>query len=144
MSREQWDANHRPPFQAAIDAGVPGVMTGHVVYPALDASGTPASLSPRICTDLLRGEMHFQGLIFTDDLEMGAITNNYGVGSAAVKAMAAGADVLLVCHTLDAQHRVISALTEAVKSGVLPEERLNDAVQRILWYKYYMGLWQPK
>ncbi|MGD9518893.1 MAG: glycoside hydrolase family 3 N-terminal domain-containing protein [Armatimonadota bacterium] len=144
LSAASWEKVHKPPFQAAIDAEVPGMMTGHVVYTALDASGVPASLSRTITTDLLRRKMGFRGMILTDDLEMGAITSNYDVGQAAVRAMNAGADILLVCHTQQAQQRVTQALQLALQGGKLPMRRLDEAVWRILWYKAVAGLWNPR
>lgn len=144
ISKATWDAVHRPAFQRAIDAGVPAVMTGHVVYPALDSSRAPASMSRVITTGILRNEMGFRGMILTDDLEMGAVTSTHEIGRGGVAAMKAGADMLLVCHTPGAQQSVLHAVEAAAKRGDVPEERLNEAVTRILWYKYQYGLWRPR
>jgi len=144
ISREEWEAVHLPPFVAAIQAGVPSFMTGHVVYPALDPSRTPASLSKAITTDLLRGRLGFRGLIMTDDLEMGAITRGYGVPKASLMALNAGADMLLICHSEARQRATIKHLEQALGSGQLPHQRLNDAVAMILSHKITQGVWTPK
>jgi len=144
ISREEWEAVHLPPFVAAIQAGVPSFMTGHVVYPALDPSRTPASLSKAITTDLLRGRLGFRGLIMTDDLEMGAITRGYGVPKASLMALNAGADMLLICHSEARQRATIKHLEQALGSGQLPHQRINDAVAMILSHKITQGVWTPK
>lgn len=93
--RDRLQAIEWPPFIAAIAAGVDTVMSAHVHLPALDAE-RPATLSPPILTGILRQEMGFKGLIVTDALVMGAIANTYGTAEAAVKAVEAGADILLM------------------------------------------------
>ena len=88
---------HLPPFRAAIGAGVAAIMPGHIAVPVLDQSNTPASLSKPIVTGILREQMNFQGLIVTDDLEMGAL-KEVDAGEIGVRAMEAGCDLLLFCH----------------------------------------------
>lgn len=122
------------PFQAAIQEGLPAVMVGHILMTRLDPD-LPASLSPAVVTDLLRGELDFDGVVFTDDLTMGAITNTYGVGEAAVLAIEAGCDVALVCHGWEAAREAHAALLEAVESGRISMSRLDDSVRRILALK---------
>lgn len=126
------------PFRRAVEAGVDAVMTAHVAVPAiLGPDSPPATLSPFFLTDLLRGEMGFRGLVLTDALRMGAISEGYGVGESAVLALEAGTDVLLapedVWETLD-------AVEEAVISGRLTRERLDASVRRILEVKARVGL----
>jgi beta-N-acetylhexosaminidase len=104
--------DHLPPFAAAIEAGVGAVMTAHVVYPGL-GSNEAATLSAPILGDLLREEMGFDGVLFTDDLGMGAVTAHGSIGEAAVAAVRAGADGLLVCRHLDAVREVVAALHSA-------------------------------
>ncbi|MFN4280487.1 glycoside hydrolase family 3 N-terminal domain-containing protein [Thermosynechococcus sp.] len=116
-----------PPFVAAIQAGVDAVMSAHVHLPALDAE-RPATLSPRILTGILRHEMGFRGLIVTDALVMGAIANTYGSAEAAVQAVEAGADILLM--PLDPP-AAIEAVVAAVESGQIPFERIQASVARI-------------
>ena len=119
------------PFRAAIDAGVAAIMTAHIVYPALDAD-RPATLSPAILTDLLRQELGFDGLLITDDMEMKAIDARYQSGEAAVMAIEAGADIVLVLWTPTKQIEVFKALLSAVKSGRISQARLDQSVRRIL------------
>jgi beta-N-acetylhexosaminidase len=118
------------PFQAAIDAGVSSIMTSHILFPALDPA-LPATLSPAILTELLRKQMRFDGIIVTDCLEMAGVSKKWGSAEAAVLAVLAGADILLACHTLSTQIEIRNALLSAVKSGRLPECRVDDANERI-------------
>jgi beta-N-acetylhexosaminidase len=118
------------PFRAAIAAGVAGILVSHVLMPALD-EGAPASLSRRIVQGLLRDELGFDGLIFTDDLEMQAILNQHDLADAAVRAVAAGCDQVLVCRgDVDRQVRVLEALVRAIEAGQLSPGRVEDALGR--------------
>jgi beta-N-acetylhexosaminidase len=119
------------PFRAAIDAGVPAVMTAHIRVPAIDDA--PATLSRPLLEGILRGELGFEGAIVTDALEMRGVSNSVGVAEAAVLALAAGADALLLGAQLfeDAVERVQAAVMAAVRDGRLPEERLLEAAGRI-------------
>ena len=118
------------PFKAAIQAGVAAVMTAHVRYPALDEA-SPATLSRRIVTDLLRQELGFGGVIATDDLGMGAIAKHHAVTDAAVAAVNAGCDLLLLCAPDPASRiAVIEGLIYAVEAGALPWPRIEDALRR--------------
>jgi beta-N-acetylhexosaminidase len=122
------------PFRAAVEAGVAMIMTAHVLVPALDES-RPATLSPAVVTGALRGELGFEGVIVSDDLEMKAITNQYGVPEAAVLALAAGCDALLVCGVLEGidyarQAAVLEALVHAVEEERVPFARVEDALTR--------------
>ena len=119
------------PFIAAIDAGAAAVMTAHILFPALDPD-LPATLSPHILTGLLREQLGFEGLIVTDCLEMKAVADRWGTARASVLAAKAGADVLLVCHTLARQRETYDTLLAAARTGELPESRIRDAVTRIL------------
>jgi beta-N-acetylhexosaminidase len=118
------------PFRAAIAAGVASIMTAHVLVPALDEQW-PATLSPRIVRPLLREELGFDGVIFTDDMEMKAIAAHHGVPQAAVRAIAAGVDGVLVCSgSTDLQVATLEALVHAVEDGTLPYSRVEDALAR--------------
>ena len=119
------------PFRAAIDADVAAIMTAHIVYSAFDPD-RPATLSPTILTDLLRKELDFDGLLITDDMEMKAIDNRYRSGEAAVMAVEAGADIVMVLWTPAKQIEVFDALLSAVKSGRISQARLDQSVERIL------------
>ena len=116
------------PFRAAIDAGVRVIMTAHVAYPALTGSDVPATLSGAIMTDLLRGDMGFDGVLVTDALLMGGVANRYPCGEAAVMALEAGVDVLLLPPDIE---EAIGAVREAVRSGRLKEERIDLSLERI-------------
>jgi beta-N-acetylhexosaminidase len=119
------------PFRAASHVQIAAMMTAHVVYEELD-QGVPATLSRKIMTQLLRSELGFGGVLFSDDLEMGAITDNVGIGAAAVAAVAAGCDVLLVCKELAAQEAAHAALVEKAESDASFRQRCVQAVGRSL------------
>ncbi|HJT87245.1 MAG TPA: glycoside hydrolase family 3 N-terminal domain-containing protein [Bryobacteraceae bacterium] len=125
------------PFRAAIEAGVDSVMTAHVAVPALAPADLPATLSPQILTGLLRDEMGFKGLVITDALEMGGVSNGYSTGEAAVRALQAGADVLLEPPDPDA---ALKAVVAAVESGRLTRRRIRESVARVLAAKQKLGL----
>jgi beta-N-acetylhexosaminidase len=121
---------HLPPFKAAIAAGVSAIMTSHAIYPALDPE-TPATLSPAVLTELLRKKMAFEGLIITDDLEMGAIAEHWHVAEGAAKAFEAGADILLICKEQRNVLESIRLLRSKVLQGDIPSKRLSQSVKRI-------------
>jgi beta-N-acetylhexosaminidase len=128
---EEMRAIHLPPFVAAMAAGVEAVMTSHPVYPKLDPSGVPATFSRRLVGDWLRGELRFDGVIVSDDLEMGAVSETCPIGEATVRAAAAGHDLLLVCHTEPAQRAAAAALLEAYRAGRLPLAEGEAAAERV-------------
>lgn len=125
------------PFRAAIDHGVDGVMTAHIAVPALDAPDVPATLSSAVLTKLLREELGFHGLIVTDALEMGGIAKGFSTGQAAVRALEAGADVLVMPSDPEA---ALSAVLAAVQQGRLSRKRVEESVTRILTAKQRLGL----
>ena len=113
------------------------VMIGHLKYSALD-NKNPATLSPEIISKLLREELNFQGVIITDDLEMGAVKNYNSPEQIGLQAVKAGADILLVCHNYETQKKICDAVLNAVQSGEIPEDRINQSVRRILKMKNYL------
>ncbi|WP_238016752.1 glycoside hydrolase family 3 N-terminal domain-containing protein [Dactylosporangium sp. AC04546] len=132
-SRADLEATELVPFRAAIEAGVLAVMSAHLRVPAIDAD-LPATLSRRIMTDLLRGELGFDGLIVTDGIEMRAISDRFGIARATVMALAAGADAICVGgdHADEETATMLrDAIVAAVRAGELPEERLADAAARV-------------
>lgn len=118
------------PFRAAAVAGVAAMMTAHVVYSAIDPD-LPATLSRRVCTDL-RDHIGFRGALVSDDLEMGALAARWSVEDAAVLAVAAGCDALLVCSREDAQERVVAALTREAEGSPAFRARCEQAAARVL------------
>ena len=119
------------PFAAAIKAGVAFIMTAHVLVPSLDEK-RPATLSRRIVQGMLREELGFKGVILSDDLEMKAIAATYSVPDAAVQAIAAGCDGLLICSgDVEVQALALEALVHAVEDGRIPFTRIEDALKRL-------------
>ncbi len=126
------------PFRAAIDAGVASIMTAHIAVPALTAdSSLPATLSYAVLTDLLRTQLDFRGLVVTDAMEMGGISQRWWSGQAAIEAMVAGADLVLLPPNPRAVH---AALVRAVERGDLGRDRLDGAVRGVLRAKMRLGL----
>lgn len=122
------------PFKSAVEQ-LPidkyFIMVSHLTYSAFDENA-PASLSMEITTGILRDELGYQGIIITDDLEMGAISKHYTFEEAGVKAVLAGADIVLVCHEYEHEIAVYNGILKAVRNGTISEERLNDSVRRII------------
>ncbi|MGG4265672.1 beta-N-acetylhexosaminidase [Peribacillus simplex] len=112
------------------------VMVTHIKYPAYDKE-KPASLSKVIIEDLLRGKLKYKGLVVTDDLEMGAVNKYFSYEEMGKQAILAGADLLLVCHEYSHELEVYNGLLEAVKTGEVPIDRINESVKRVLTYKLY-------
>ena len=125
------------PFKTIIDENEPNdyfILVSHLKYPALDEE-YPASLSSKIMTDLLRNELGYKGIIITDDMEMGAVANHNDFRSIGVKAIQAGADIVLVCHEYQHQQEVYLGLLDAVNSGEISQERIDESVKRIIKVK---------
>jgi beta-N-acetylhexosaminidase len=119
------------PFREAIRADVAFIMTAHILVPSLDEE-TPATLSPRVVQAILREELGYGGVILSDDLEMKAIAKTYAVPDAAMQAIAAGCDGVLICSgDADLQAQTLEALVHAVESGRIPYKRLEDALTRL-------------
>ena len=136
--RARLDSLELVPFRAAIAAGVGSIMTGHLNVPALEPDpNAPATLSPHILTELLRRDLQFEGLVVTDAMDMGGITVRFAPGEAAVRAVLAGADCLLMPPVPDA---AFQALEQAVRSGRISGARLDSSVRRILEAKARLGL----
>jgi beta-N-acetylhexosaminidase len=127
------------PFRAAVEEKAPAIVLSHALYAAYDPV-TPGSLSPAVATTLLRGELGFRGVAITDDLETGAIRNGYSVPDAAVEALSAGADLLLIGEPGPDQARTRAALIRALRSGKLSEDRLDTAIGQVLELKRKLGL----
>ena len=109
-------------------------MVGHILLKQID-SANPSSLSKKIITEILRNKYGFNGVVITDDMQMGALTKNFGISEAAVKAIAAGNDILIYSGEPEQQAQAYNAILDAVKDGDISEERINESVLRILTFK---------
>jgi beta-N-acetylhexosaminidase len=138
-TRAQWERIDAPPFKAAIQHHADVIMTAHIVVPGLDKSRDPATMSKTVLTGLLRGTLGYQGVIITDSLQMAGATIKFGPQEAAVRAVVAGADMLLMPRDLG---RAYDAVLAAVKSGRISRSRLDDAVRHILRMKYERGMFR--
>ncbi len=118
------------PFARAVEAKIPMIMTAHVVFAELDSS-VPATLSRRVITGLLREELGYQGVVVSDDLDMKAIADNFGVGDAAVAAIDAGCDLLLLCRNRDHQEEARSALHKAASESAAFRDRVAESASRL-------------
>ncbi|MFI1705836.1 glycoside hydrolase family 3 protein [Streptomyces griseoruber] len=136
-TREVWERLDAAPFRAAIAAGVDSIMTGHLLVPALDDSGDPATLSRPILTGILRERLGYDGVVVTDALGMAGVRTRYGDDRVPVLALKAGVDQLLDPPDLALAH---GAVLKAVQDGELTEERLDASVLRILRLKEKLGL----
>ena len=138
VDRARLDSVELPPFRAAIDAGVGAVMSAHINIPSIEPEkGLPSSLSRNVLTGILRDELKFGGLIFTDAMTMRGITNNYKDDDASVRAVLAGADIILHPPNPEVSFNAIKA---AVQSGKIPMSRIDESVRRILQTKARLGL----
>ncbi|MFE0272867.1 glycoside hydrolase family 3 protein [Streptomyces sp. NPDC058992] len=138
-TREEWRELDAPPFRAAIAAGIRSIMTAHIVVPALDPSGDPATLSRPILTGILREELGYDGVVVTDALDMAGVRQKYGDDRVPVLALKAGCDQLLNPPNLSVAW---NAVLEAVRSGELTEQRIEESILRILLLKDELGLFR--
>ena len=129
-TRERLERIEFPPFRRAIANGVATMMTAHVVYQALDKN-RPATLSPTIIGRFLREELHYDGVVLTDDLEMHAIIDHYGIGDAAIQAIQAGCDMPLICKDRTRVIAALNAVEKAVANGDISAGRLAQSLARI-------------
>ncbi len=137
-TRQRLDSLELYPFKRVIDVGVKSVMVGHLSVPSIDATNDlPATLSSSLMTDLLRKQLAFKGLVVTDAMDMMGVARGFSNADASVRAIQSGADVLLLPENEDG---AVNALIAAVKSGEIPEARLNESVRRVLAVKQWLGL----
>ncbi len=130
VSRESLDRFDLSPFQAAIQANVACVMTSHTLYPTLDPDN-PGTFSPTILRGLLRHQLGFAGVVITDDLEMGAVGERYSPADAAIAALNAGADLLLVCNDLEKMYLTAEAVGDGLHRGLLNSQDLALSLNRV-------------
>jgi beta-N-acetylhexosaminidase len=141
VSRSRLDTVELVPFRAAVNGGVGAIMSFHGAMPALDSSNVPGTLSPKVITGLLRGEMGFRGIIISDAMDMRGVLDKYGADEATKRAISAGIDVLI--QPLDVT-QTISAVVAGVTEGRYTEARLDSSVRRVLETKRRLGLAQSK
>jgi len=130
---EQLRETELKPFAAGVEAGAQMIMVGHMAVPAITGDNTPASLSKDIITEVLREEMGYNGVVITDALDMAAISEYYDSAQAAVMALKAGADMLLMPEDFEAAYE---AVLTAVEDGTISEARINDSLARVYRIKY--------
>jgi beta-N-acetylhexosaminidase len=128
--RERLRAVELVPFAAAVRAGFPAMMTAHVVMEAFDADA-PATMSRAVVGGILREELGFGGVVFTDDVDMRAIAGHFAVEEVARACLLAGVDSFLCCQSVDVAHQMIDAIAAAVRSGAVPESRFAEASRRV-------------
>jgi beta-N-acetylhexosaminidase len=141
VSRSRLDTVELVPFRAAVNGGVGAIMSFHGSMPALDSSGVPGTLSPKVLTALLRGELGFKGIIISDAMDMRGVLDQYGSDEAVKRAIAAGIDVLI--QPLDVS-QTIDAVVAGVREGRYTEARLDSSVRRVVETKRRLGLAQRK
>ncbi len=137
VDRARLDRIELPPFRAAVEEGVGGVMSAHIALPQVEPEGLPSTLSAKMLTGILRGELGFGGVIFTDAMNMRGVTAHYPDGEAAVRALKAGADIILYPPSVE---NAFTGIKQAVQKGDITEARINESVRRILAAKAKLGL----
>ena len=141
VSRERMDAVELKPFEAAIGHGIDAIMTAHMAVPAIEPDEIPATASPKVLTGLLREELGFKGLIVTDALDMRGFTDQFGVADGSVRALEAGADVLLMPSDPE---KAVRAVLAAVERGRISRQRIEASVLRVLAAKIHVGVIRKK
>ena len=140
-SMEEFDDVETYPFRKAMEAGIDGIMTAHILCSSLD--DVPATMSRKIVTGMLKEKYGFHGLVFSDALEMDAIRAYYGCVNAAVRAVKAGVHILCVAHGRKVVEEIVQALEAAVHTGEIPEQTIDEAVSKIQEYKCGMRAQRP-
>ncbi len=137
LGESEFRRTHLTPFRQSVGAGIDAIMTGHIIVPSLGESHFPATLSERLTTGVLKTELNFDGLVITDAMSMGAIMNYFSQEEAAVMSLAAGADLIIFPPD---PNKYSQAIQNAITDGTLSEDRLNDAVRKVLRAKSRLGL----
>jgi len=139
-SYKELEKTEFPPFKKAIEVGVPAIMTSHILYPSLDSSSLPATMSKEIITNFLRKKLDFKGLVFSDCMEMKAISNYYGTVNGIIAALKAGADLLFISHHPKIAIEACIQIEYSFDNGDFNKESWTDSLNRILDYKKkYIG-----
>ena len=139
--RERMDSVELVPFRAAIDAGIRGMMSAHIAVPEISGGYLPSTLSGRVLEDLLRSDLGFDGIVFTDAMDMNAVNRLYPRGAASMMAVLAGADVILMPPDVT---QAIDAILRVVRDGRIPESRIDQSVTKLLRLKEEMGLHEER
>ncbi len=139
--RERMDSVELVPFRAAIDAGIRGMMSAHIAVPEVSGGYLPSTLSGRVLEDLLRSDLGFDGIVFTDAMDMNAVNRLYPRGGASMMAVLAGADVILMPPDVT---QAIDAILRAVRNGRIPESRIDQSVTKLLRLKEEKGLHEER
>ncbi len=134
-SLEELKKTELAPFKAAIDQGIPAIMTTHILFPQIEPQRLPATMSRKIITDLLKKDMGFKGLVLSDGMEMNAIKEEYGTPAGCVKALEAGVDIVFVCHDTNLMEQSIKAIFNAYDKGEYDEEEFAASIDKIKEYK---------
>ena len=134
ISEAEFDAYASQFKEVLLNENTQAMMVGHILLKQID-SANPSSLSKKIITEILRNKYGFNGVVITDDMQMGALTENFGISEAAVKAIAAGNDILIYSGEPEEQAQAYNAIISAVKNGTISEERINESVLRIFTLK---------
>ena len=139
LPRDKWEAEHLPPFRAAVEAGIDSIMTAHVLMPGLesDEDPDPATLSPTLIDGILRDELGYDGVVTTDALNMDGVRQRHSDGEVAVRVIEAGVDQLLMPPNPE---EAVAAIHEAVESGRIDEERIDRSVLRVLTLEEKRGI----
>lgn len=135
IDKNMLDNRELIPFKKAFSEGLDAIMVGHLAFPLIDPTGLPASKSKVFLTDILRNELNFKGVVFTDEIEMLGFSENSDLSESIITAFNAGADVFVIGHTKSIQDKVYSTLKAAVTEGKISETRLNEALLRIIALK---------
>ncbi len=141
LSKEELELNHIRPFKYAIQSGIPAIMAAHVLYPALDNSQTPASVSKKIINDLLINELEFKGLIITDDMEMNGI-KGFSRIEACIKAINAGVNMFIFRAATKDIYNLINDIENAVCQNLIEKDKISFSFEKILNLKYRYGIIQ--
>ena len=144
LSMDELEKVHMKPFKKAVESGLDALMIAHVHYKAFNKEKIPASLSKEIITDYLKTKLKFKGLIISDDMVMGGITNHYSRLEACIKGINAGIDVFIFRDSSDENLKLLENIKTAVKNGVISEERINESVEKILNHKLKYGLFNDQ
>ena len=135
LSLVELEARELIPYRAAIEAGIPAIMTSHILFPQVEPEGFPATMSAKILRGLLRERLGFKGLILSDAMEMEAIKTHYGMPSGCIEALTAGVDIIYLCHEMPEVEESLKAIYAAHESGRFDEKEADASVERILRHK---------